>query len=99
VAIDPEELRKHYASLSDDQLRLLEREDLTPLAQKVFDFEVRRRGLDIEQADDTATHPTASFSFFRSPKEDDADEDHWSEKAVAVTIFSGTLPADAGKCP
>ena len=95
MAIDPEELRKHYVSLSDDEFRLLEREDLTPLARKVFDFEVRRRGLDIEQADDTATHPTASFSFFRSPKEDDAEEDHWSEKAVAVTIFSGTLPADA----
>ena len=101
MAIDPEDLRKHYASLGDDELRLLEREDLTPLARKVFDFEVRRRGLDIEQAiehaDDTDTHPTAAFSFFRSPKEDDADEDHWSEKAVAVTIFSGTLPDDAAR--
>jgi hypothetical protein len=98
VAINPEELRKHYASLSDDELLLLEREDLTAVAQRIFDSEVRRRGLDIDEADhnDTAAD-TASFSFFRSPKEDGAEEDHWSEKAFAVTTFSGTAagPAEA----
>ena len=98
MSIDPEDLRKHYASLSDDELRLMEREDLTPVAQRIFDSEVRRRGLDIDEADNHEIQTTtASFSFFRSPKEDDAEEDHWSEKAFAVTTFSGTAagPAEA----
>jgi len=95
VPINPEDLRKHYASLSDDALLLLERADLTPAAQKIFDLEVRRRRLDIEGAEQEAGSP--SFSFFRSSVDKDDEDDSSLEKAFTVTTFSGTAsgPAEA----
>jgi hypothetical protein len=106
VAIDPEDLRKHYASLSDDEILQLEREDLTPMAQKIFDAEVRRRGLDIEKTADNNDEDTdtQSFPFFRSADEaeeaendEDDDDSSESDKTFAVTTFSGTGsgPAEA----
>ena len=95
VPINPEGLRKHYASLSDDALLLLERADLTPAAQKIFDLEVRRRRLDIESAEEETDSP--SFSFFRSSVDKDDEDDSSLENAFTVTTFSGTAsgPADA----
>jgi hypothetical protein len=97
VPIDPEDLRKHYASLSDDEILQLGRDDLTPMAQKIFDAEVRRRGLDIEEAaDNDADTDTQSLPFFRSAEEAEDDEG-FSDKTFAVTTFSGTGsgPAEA----
>ncbi len=45
MQIDVERLRRHYESLSDDELRALDREDLTEAAQQCYDEEVARRGL------------------------------------------------------
>jgi len=42
---DPDELREHYISLSDEELHEIERADLVPLAQQIFDEEVRKRKL------------------------------------------------------
>jgi hypothetical protein len=96
MPIDPEDLRKHYASLSDEALLLLERDDLTSAAQKIFDSEVRRRGLDIEQRDDNdGETDSPAASFFRSPAEEDSEGDDWLERPFTITTFSGTASGAA----
>ena len=46
MRIDPEDLRGHYASLSDEGLLDIDRSDLAPVAQGIYDQEITRRGLD-----------------------------------------------------
>ena len=46
MRIDPEDLRRHYESLSDEGLLDIDRDDLAPMAQGIFDQEMARRGLD-----------------------------------------------------
>ena len=45
MQIDLESLRRHYSSLSDEELLALNRDDLIEMAQKCWDEEVERRGL------------------------------------------------------
>jgi hypothetical protein len=45
MVITPEQLRKHYASLSDDELLAMNRDDLTDVAVEVYDLEMKRRAL------------------------------------------------------
>jgi hypothetical protein len=46
MRIDPEDLRRHYESLSREELLDIDRSDLSPVAQGIYDQEVARRGLD-----------------------------------------------------
>jgi hypothetical protein len=46
MRIDPEDLRRHYESLSDEGLLDIDRSDLAPVAQGIYDQEIARRGLD-----------------------------------------------------
>ena len=48
LEIDPEQLRRQYAELSDEGLLSIDRNDLTELAQHYYDAEVAARGLDSE---------------------------------------------------
>ncbi|HXB74552.1 MAG TPA: hypothetical protein VNY05_40330 [Candidatus Acidoferrales bacterium] len=43
MQLDPEYLRQHYASLSDQALLAVDRADLVEMAQVIFDLEVGRR--------------------------------------------------------
>jgi hypothetical protein len=45
MPVDPQYLRQHYASLSDDALLEIDRADLVEAAQKCYDDEFRRRRL------------------------------------------------------
>jgi len=45
MKVDPEYLRSHYSSLSDDFLLAIDRADLVEAAQQCYDQEVSRRGL------------------------------------------------------
>ena len=54
MQIDRESLRRHYGSLSDDELLAVERSELTDAAQKCFDEEVDRRGLEEGQESEEA---------------------------------------------
>ncbi len=45
MQVDPESLRQHYRSLSDEELSALRREELTETAQECYDEEWERRGL------------------------------------------------------
>ncbi len=42
---DPDDFRRLYASLNDEALLAINREDLVPVAQEVYDVEVNARGL------------------------------------------------------
>jgi hypothetical protein len=43
MQIDPDYLRRHYSSLSDDALFTIDRSDLVEMAQTYFDIEINRR--------------------------------------------------------
>jgi hypothetical protein len=43
MQLDPEYLRQHYASLSDEAILAIDRADLVEMAQMIFDDEVGRR--------------------------------------------------------
>ncbi len=45
MRIDPEDLRRHYESLSDEGLLDLNRDDLVDVARGIYDQEIARRGL------------------------------------------------------
>ena len=45
MPVDPEYLRQHYASLSEEGLLAIDRADLVELAQKCYDDELGRRGI------------------------------------------------------
>jgi hypothetical protein len=46
MRIDPKDLRRHYESLSDEELLDMDRSDLAPVAQGIYDQQIARRGLD-----------------------------------------------------
>ena len=46
MRIDPEDLRRHYESLSDEGLLDIDRDQLVEVAQGIYDQEIARRGLD-----------------------------------------------------
>ena len=83
MAIDPEEVRRHYASLTDDALLGIDSNDLTPMALKVFEAEVRRRGLSLDEAEDE--NLTGVDALERHDPEDDPE---WIENAFPATTFS-----------
>jgi hypothetical protein len=45
VSPNPEQLRRHYASLSDEELEAVEPNALTEVARTCYDTEMKRRGL------------------------------------------------------
>src|ERR1035438_4942642 len=45
MQLDTEYLRRHYASLSDEELHSMDRADLVEAARQIFDEEVRQRKL------------------------------------------------------
>ncbi len=97
---DPQYLREHYASLSDEALRAIHRADLVETAQTCYDDEVRHRNLtsrrDVRRE---AEAPDAGDNLAELDEElsGDADEPGWLDDAAEV--FSrydrpGSLPAD-----
>ena len=48
MKIDPEEIKRGYAEMSDEGLLAINREDLTELAQRYYDAELAQRGLQLE---------------------------------------------------
>jgi hypothetical protein len=96
VQIDPESLRRHYSSLSDEELLALNRIDLIEMAQKCWDEEVERRGLDELQELDAASDDEKTEAVF------DGDVDAaWLHEAVCACSFvgdsGGSLSSDAVK--
>lgn len=57
MEIEPEELRRYYAELSDEGLLSINRNDLTELAQQYYDAEMVGRSLHVESSNDVEAHP------------------------------------------
>ena len=82
MQIDLESLRRHYSSLSDEELLALNRDDLIEMAQKCWDKEVGRRGLDQPQESDAAS-------------DDEAGETEAHSRAMWMPVGSTKLSARA----
>jgi hypothetical protein len=89
MALDPEYLRQHYASLSDGALLALDRADLVEAAQKIYDEEVSRRELG---AGSKSRRPSVSPTASRQPDlagedmelDDEDGTPGWLEDAAEV---------------
>jgi hypothetical protein len=98
---DPEYLRQHYASLSDEALLELDRADLVEMAQPLYDREMAQRGLasaaEEPQDDGAADSPSTDFeiSYERASSEDRPD---WLEDA-SVAISYNVYPGSTGPPP
>ncbi len=82
MKIDREELRRHYARLSDDGLRAVELEGLVPEARECFEAEWKARGLDEEPS-------------FEPPETEEHDENSEDEERVAVCVYHSAPPQDS----
>jgi len=102
MELDPEYLRHHYDSLSDEALLAVDRNELVEMAQKILDEEVGRRGLSrrrdpqrspiVPERPDT---PDLEAEFDGEPPAA-GDEPSWLEDAAEVysqTVNRGTAPA------
>lgn len=89
VEIDPEKLRQHYASLSDDALLDLNRSDLTDLGRQYYDVEMASRRL---RADSPSPEPVETRPVFDS-EPGEASGTEYDACVFAQTIRPGV---DAG---
>lgn len=82
MKLDPLELRKQYASLSDDALLAMHRQDLVELAQQIYDEEVASRDLGSEPAE---------------PEESQSTEKEAGEEMVEVATYTSRNEAGMAK--
>jgi hypothetical protein len=83
VQIDPQALRRHYASLADEELIALDPADLTEVARKCYDAEVANRKL--ESAHDAGTPDEVESPQVEMGYAVDPD---WLSDAACATSFS-----------
>jgi hypothetical protein len=101
LRLDLEDFRQHYASLSDNALLALDRDELVEEAQKCFDEELARRKLDIqtvgpEDPEISAMPPTArSDQKEASSSIDGGQKPGWLDSAACACGFSNR-PGDGG---
>jgi len=88
VQIDPENLRRHYSSLSDEELLALNRDDLIEMAQMCWDEEVEPRGLDEQRESDAASDDEAGDT--KASFEGNVDA-RWLDEAGCACSFVGGL--------
>jgi hypothetical protein len=102
MKIDARDLRRHYESLPDEELLALHREELTEMAQPVYDEEIARRGLkkgrtteilDESEEEDAAPFAASGETGGELDLEDGPDPD-WLEDAACACSF-GTQPGNA----
>jgi hypothetical protein len=97
MRIDPEDLRRHYASLSDEALRSLHRGDLTEIARPIYDQELARRRESPPPPEIVADDDDAGFAASDEMEEDleidDGPTPDWlDDAACACSIL---MPAQA----
>ena len=92
VRPDPDELRRYYASLSDDALLEIERNDLTEVAQACYDAELAERGLEADDEDEIEVRHNDPFS---EDEEDMEAGPDWMEDSVCACSFESTPGNDA----
>lgn len=85
MQIDPERLRQHYGSLSDEELSALKREELTEMAQQCYDQEWERRGL----VETEESELVESGEDYEESSGDGEAETDWFQDAACVASFVG----------
>jgi hypothetical protein len=96
MPVDPEYLCQHYASLSDEALAAIDRDDLVEQARRYYDDEVGRRKLtkSRDAVPSDAPREDARVEDDRPATEDEPD---WLEEAAEVcsyAVFAGTAPPE-----
>lgn len=101
MRIDPQDLRRQYASLSDEALLALNRNDLIEVAQRCYDDELASRGLARRRAvkssiarDHEATpqvHAVDAVEF----DDGDGSQPAWFEEAACACTFVANPGSDA----
>ena len=89
--VDPESLRRHYRSLSDEELFALRREELIEVAQECYDEEWERRGLAETQESDLVE---GSADYGEDSEESETEAD-WLQNAACVASFAGQYGGSA----
>ncbi len=87
MAISADELRRYYASLSDEALLELNPNELTPIARACYDDEFSKRGLSAESEDEDADAQLSSTS----------DEPHGEDEMVCVVEYDYVDEAELAK--
>jgi hypothetical protein len=88
MQIDTRQLEERFASMNYEELLDLKREDLTETAQRIYDLEIARRGLDkilafeaeIEQVEASIGEPNIR-------NEDDVSDPDWHHDGVVACSF------------
>jgi hypothetical protein len=98
MQLDPEYLRQHYASLSDEALLAVNRAELVEMAQATFDDEVNRRELAPRKRTGRVREPDLRDGDAEVDAEpaDAADKPGWLEEAAeiyTVDVRAGSVPA------
>jgi hypothetical protein len=89
MQIDKRQLGERFASMNDDELLDLKREDLTEQAQRIYDLEIARRGLDKMPAVGAETEPVeASFGEPNIRNDDDVSDPDWHLDGVLACSFA-----------
>jgi hypothetical protein len=95
LQIDLKALRRHYSSLSDDELLALNRDELIETAQKCYDEELERRGLNQAQESEV---PSNEHEYMETSEEIGVHPD-WLEDGACVCAFGsqpgGSAASDA----
>jgi hypothetical protein len=86
MRIDPQELRRHYASLPDGALEAINRDELSDIARPIFDEEVARRQLtETTQPETIEEEPLEIDEDLEIDEEPDPD---WLEEAAVACSFT-----------
>jgi hypothetical protein len=94
LQVDPEYLKKHYASLSDEALEDVNRDELVGAAQRIYDEERSQRELLSPVAPKQSGSPHAE-----APVRSESDPD-WLSEAICACSFSlapGQTSADGAE--
>jgi len=93
MQLDLDDLRRHYRSLSDDELLAMDREELVEAAQRCYDEELAERGL-TSQDEEPAGQEYGEADF------ETGEEADWLEDAACACSFvsqpGGSAATDAG---
>jgi hypothetical protein len=87
MPITAEHLRRHYASLSDEELMVIDPAELTEMARKCYDLEMDDRGLLVPKVDVAEEQRDENASIDLHPAGDFADDDFGDGATFAACSF------------
>src|SRR5690242_5276363 len=100
MQINSDDLRRHYASISDEELLSIERDDLTEVARDCYDREMQKRNLHVEpealEAEDDVDEEEgeAAPEWDLAPEQTDEDPE-WLPDAASACEYAAHGGYDA----